>query len=194
MIRINLLPHRELKRKTKQQQIAVLAGLVSVLGIAIVWSVYSVIEGEVEYQSGRNQYLSDQIALLDQEIAEIRNIKSQTQELLSRKQVVETLQNSRSEVVHLLDQLVRLLPDGVYLQSIQQSDHDITLMGYAQSNARVSVLMRNLESSPWLKSPLLIEIKAMTQENVRQNEFNMKIQLRRTTIDDVQNSTRSTTG
>lgn len=194
MIRINLLPHRELKRKAKQQQIAVLAGLVSVFGFVIVWSVYSIIEGEVEYQSGRNQYLSDQIALLDQEITEIRNIKSQTQELLSRKQVVETLQNSRSEVVHLLDQLARLLPDGVYLQSVQQSDHDITLMGYAQSNARVSALMRNLESSPWLKSPLLIEIKAMTQENVRQNEFNMKIQLRRNTIDDAQNSSRSTTG
>ncbi|MBX3616417.1 PilN domain-containing protein [Nitrosomonas sp.] len=194
MIRINLLPHRELKRKAKQQQIAILAGLVSILGIAIVWSVYSIIEGEVEYQNSRNKYLSDQTALLDQEITEIRNIKSQIQELLSRKQVVETLQNSRSEVVYLLDQLVRLLPDGVYLQSIQQNDHDITLMGYAQSNARVSALMRNLESSPWLKSPLLIEIKAMTQDNVRQNEFNLKIQLRRTTIDDAQNSSQSING
>jgi len=194
MIRINLLPHRELKRKARQQQIAVSAGLVSVFGIMIVWGVYSMIAGEIEYQNGRNQFLNDQIALLDQEIAEIRNIKTQTQELLSRKQVVETLQNSRSEVVHLLDQLARLLPDGVYLQSVQQNDHDITLMGYAQSNARVSALMRNLESSPWLTSPLLIEIKAMTQDNVRQNEFNMKIQLRRTTMDDIQKSSQNTAG
>ena len=126
------------------------------------------------------------------EIAEIREIKTQTQELLARKQVVESLQNSRSEVVHLLDQLVRLLPDGVYLKSVKQEDHNITLVGYAQSNAWVSVLMRNLESSQWLESPLLIEIKAMTVNNVRQNEFNMKIKLKRETMDAVQNLSRST--
>ncbi len=188
MIRINLLPHRELKRKARQQQIAVLAGLAGLLGIAVVWIVYSIIASEIEYQNGRNQYINQQITLLDSEIAEIRNIKSQTQELLSRKQVVEMLQNSRAEVVHLLDQLVRLLPDGVYLQSIQQDDHDITLVGYAQSNARVSALMRNLESSLWLKSPLLIEIKAMTLNNVRLNEFNLKIKLKRTSDDELLNS------
>lgn len=194
MIRINLLPHRELKRKAQQQQIAILAGVVSFLGIAAVWSVYAMIDGEIENQNARNQFLQSRIAVLDTEIAEIRNIKTQTQELLSRKLVVETLQNSRSEVVHLLDQLVRQLPDGVYLQSVKQNDQIITLMGYAQSNAWVSMLMRNLESSPWLESPLLVEIKAITVNNIRQNEFNMRIKLRRTSIDDVQNSPANPAG
>lgn len=194
MIRINLLPHRELKRKAQQQQIAILAGVAGFLGIAAVWSVYAMIDGEIENQNARNQFLQSRIAVLDTEIAEIRDIKTQTQELLSRKLVVETLQNSRSEVVHLLDQLVRLLPDGVYLQSVKQSDQIITLIGYAQSNAWVSMLMRNLESSLWLESPLLVEIKAITVNNTRQNEFNMRVKLRRTSIDDVQNSPANPAG
>lgn len=194
MIRINLLPHRELKRKARQQQIAILAGVVSFLGVIVVWGVYTIIAGEIDYQNGRNQYLQDRIAVLDKEIAEIRDIKAQTKELLSRKHVVETLQNSRSEVVHLLDQLVRLLPDGVHLQSVKQNDQNITLVGYAQSNAWVSTLMRNLESSPWLESPLLIEIKAMTVNNMRQNEFNMRIKLRRTSVDDAQKTSPNAAG
>ncbi|MER0215358.1 MAG: fimbrial protein [Nitrosomonas sp.] len=194
MIRINLLPHRQLKRKAQQQQIAILAGVAGFLGIAAVWSVYAMIDDEIENQNARNQFLQSRIAVLDTEIAEIRNIKTQTQELLSRKLVVETLQNSRSEVVHLLDQLVRLLPDGVYLQSVKQNDQIITLTGYAQSNAWVSMLMRNLESSPWLESPLLVEIKAITVNNIRQNEFNMRIKLRRISIDDVQNSPANPAG
>ena len=194
MIRINLLPHRELKRKAQQQQIAILAGVTGFLGIAAVWGVYAMIDGEIENQNARNQFLQSRIAVLDTEIAEIRNIKTQTQELLSRKLVVETLQNSRSEVVHLLDQLVRLLPDGVYLQSVKQNDQIITLTGYAQSNAWVSMLMRNLESSLWLESPLLVEIKAITVNNIRQNEFNMRIKLRRISIDDVQNSPANPAG
>jgi type IV pilus assembly protein PilN len=131
MIRINLLPHRELKRKARQQQIAVLAGLAGVLGLLVVWGVHDMIAEKIEFQNSRNRYLNEQIAILDKEIAEIREIKNQTQELLTRKQIVETLQNSRSEVVHLLDQLVRLLPDGVYLQSVKQEGHNITLVGYA---------------------------------------------------------------
>ncbi len=186
MIRINLLPHRELKRKARQQQIAVLAGIVSFLGIIIIWGIYTIIAGKIEYQNGRNQYLNDQIAILDKEILEIREIKTHIKELLARKQVVETLQNSRAEVVHLLDQLVRLLPDGVYLQSIKQVDRDISLVGYAQSNAWVSTLMRNLESSPWLESALLVEIKSIIVDNMRQNEFNMKIKLKQTLINDHQ--------
>ena len=127
--------------------------------------------------------MNDQIAILDTEAAEIQGIKTRTKELLARKQIVETLQHSRSEVVHLLDQLVRLLPDGVHLQSIKQVNNDISLVGYAQSNAWISMLMRNLESSPQFESALLIEIKAITVNNTRQNEFNLKVKLKRTSID-----------
>ncbi|MCH9638368.1 MAG: PilN domain-containing protein [Betaproteobacteria bacterium] len=184
MIRINLLPHRELKRQAQQQQIAILAGMVSFLGIVIVWAVHMVIADKIEYQNGRNQYMNEQIAVLDKQIEEIRDIKSQTAELLARKEVVETLQSSRSEVVYLLDQLVRRLPDGVYLHGVKQVGQDVNLVGYAQSNAWVSTLMRNLESSPWLESPVLVEIKAVTIDNVRQNEFNLKIKLAQSADDD----------
>ena len=159
---------------------AAFAGLASVLAGFFVWGIYSLVAGEIEYQNSRNEFLNSRIAVLDKEIAEIKDIKARTKELLSRKETVELLQNSRSEVVHLLDQLVRLLPDGVYLQSVKQVDEDINLIGYAQSNAWVSTLMRNLESSPWLQSALLIEIKAITVNNTRQNEFNMKVRLKRT--------------
>mgnify|MGYP000476350265 FL=1 len=159
---------------------AAFAGLASVLAGFFVWGIYSLVAGEIEYQNSRNEFLNSRIAALDKEIAEIKDIKARTKELLSRKETVELLQNSRSEVVHLLDQLVRLLPDGVYLQSVKQVDEDINLIGYAQSNAWVSTLMRNLESSPWLQSALLIEIKAITVNNTRQNEFNMKVRLKRT--------------
>lgn len=183
MIKINLLPHRELKRKTRQQQFAVFAGIVCAFALITIWGVHIIFVGKIEYQNGRNQYLNNHIAILDRQIAEIRNIKNQTQELLARKSVVETLQGNRSEVVYLLDQLVRLLPDGVYLKSVKQERHSINLTGYAQSNAWVSTLMRNLESSPWLESPALIEIKAVTVNNIRQNEFNLNIKLK-SSIDD----------
>ena len=177
MIRINLLPHRELKRKARQQQIAVLAGMTFILGLVIVAAVHVAIVGQVEYQNGRNNYMKEQIVILDKQIEEIKKIKELTDALLARKKVVETLQDDRVEVVHLLDQLVRLLPDGVYLSSIKQANHDIKLAGYAQSSSRVSVLMRNLESSPWLEAPSLIEIKVATVNNVRLNEFNLNVKL-----------------
>ena len=177
MICINLLPHRELKRRARRQQIAVLAGVTFMLGLVIIGVAHVAIIGQIEYQNGRNNYMKEQIVILDQQIEEIKKIKVLTNALLARKKVVETLQDDRVEVVHLLDQLVRLLPDGVYLRSIKQTNHDINLAGYAQSNSRVSVLMRNLESSPWLESPSLIEIKAATVNNARLNEFNLDVKL-----------------
>ncbi len=193
MIRINLLPHRELKRKAQAQQMAIMAGLTTVLGLGLVWGVHIVFTDKIDYQNGRNQYMNTQIAVLDKQIAEIRDIKSQTKELLVRKGVVETLQVSRSEVVHFLDQLVRLLPDGVYLKSVKQEGLNINLVGYAQSNAWVSTLMRKLESSPWLESPILVEIKAISVEKTRQNEFNMNIKLTRSKNDDDETQSDLTT-
>ncbi|SDY46300.1 PilN domain-containing protein [Nitrosomonas sp. Nm58] len=177
MIRINLLPHRELKRKARQQQFAMLAGITCVLGVGIVWGMHEIILGKIEYQSGRNQYLQSQIAILDKQIEEIKQIKQQIQELLVRKGVVETLQANRTNVVHILDQVARLMPDGVYLKSLKQTNQHIRLSGYAQSNAWVSTLMRNLDASPRFESPLLIEIKAANVNNVRLNEFDLNVKL-----------------
>lgn len=177
MIYINLLPHREFKRKARQQQIAILAGITCVLGVLIAWGGHEVIVEEIAYQNERNQYLQGQIAILDKQIEEIRQIKEKTQELLVRKGVVETLQANRTHVVHILDQVARLMPEGVYLKSLKQTDQHIHLSGYAQSNAWVSTLMRNLDSSAKFESPLLIEIKAANVNNTRLNEFDLNVKL-----------------
>lgn len=177
MIRINLLPHRELKRKARQQQFAILAGFTFVLGVLIVWGVHEAALVKIEYQNKRNEYLQSEIAALDKQIAEIKSIKEKVQELLARKNVVESLQGNRVKVVHMLDQVARRVPDGIYLKSLKQTDQHLHLAGYAQSNAWVSTLMRNLDASPWLESPLLIEIKAATVNGTRLNEFDLNIRL-----------------
>ncbi len=177
MIRINLLPHREQKRAARQRELAFLAGALSVLGLLIVFLVHTILSAQIENQVARNDFLETETKKLDNQITEIKALKEQTQAMLARKQVVETLQGNRSAVVHLLDQLVRLLPDGVYLKAIKQSGNSINLQGYAQSNARVATLMRSLETSPWLQSPNLIEIKAATINNLRASEFSLNVKL-----------------
>ena len=179
MIRINLLPHREERRKRQNIQIAVLAGLTLGLAVLIVGAVHIAISGQIDYQGGRNNYLKREIAILDKQIEEIKRLKEQTQQLLARKKVVEALQVNRSDTVHVLDQLARRMPEGVYLKSVKQTGPKITLVGYAQSNARVSTLMRTLEDSPWVHDPTLVEIKAVTVDKLRVNEFSLNTSLRK---------------
>lgn len=163
MIRVNLLPHRAEKRKARQLQFIVLSAISLVAGAAIVGFVHVAIGTQISYQDRRNAYLKQEIAVLDKQIEEIKKLKEQTQSLLARKTVVENLQSTRSDAVHLLDQMLRILPEGgVYLKSIKQSGYKISLVGYSQSNARVSTLMRSIEDSPWLDSPVLIEIRTVT--------------------------------
>jgi type IV pilus assembly protein PilN len=183
MIRINLLPHREVRRKHQQQQFFTLLGSVVVIGAAVWFVVHSYLDEQLETQQGRNKYLQAEIVKLDKQIAEIQKLKDQTAALLARKRVVETLQGNRSEVVHLLDQLVRQLPDGVYLKSVKQTGSQVTITGLTQSQARVSTLMRNLESSPQLESPGLVEIKAIQQGGQRVNEFIMNINITRAKVE-----------
>jgi type IV pilus assembly protein PilN len=178
-VRINLLPHREERRKRGRQHFAVLAGLTAVLGIVIVGAGYLYISRQIATQEERNAFLKSEIAKLDKEIAEIKKLKDEIAALLARKQIIETLQADRAQTVHLLDQLVRQMPEGVYLKSVKQRGLTINLMGYAQSNARVSTLMRNIESSPWLADPKLVEIKAVTVNKKRLSEFNMNLAVKR---------------
>src|SRR5437763_11250030 len=179
MVRINLLPHREQKRQARQRQFVSLAVGLAILGIAIVGLGHVVIAARIDNQNNRNNLLKTEIAKLDEQIKEIDRLRDQTQALLARKQVVETLQANRTEAVHLLDQLVRQLPDGAYLKSVKQQGSRVTLVGYAQSNARVSTLMRNVESSPWLSSPDLIEIRSVALEKQKVNEFTLAVQIKR---------------
>lgn len=175
MIRINLLPHREERRKALRQQFYALAGLV-VVAAGLIWFFgYTLIDAMIEHQAEKNRFLKSEIAALDKQIGEIKKLKEQTEALLQRKQVIESLQVNRSETVHLFNELARQLPEGVYLRSIKQEGQKITLTGYAQSNARVSTLMRNLDESPLLERPVLIEIKAAQVNKRRLNEFAMSI-------------------
>jgi type IV pilus assembly protein PilN len=177
-VRINLLPHREERRKRGRQHFMALGGLTAVLGLAIVGAGYLYISRLIDVQNDRNSYLKTQIAVLDKEIAEIKKLKDEIAALLARKQIIETLQADRAQTVHLMDQLVRQMPEGVYLKAIKQQGLGINLHGYAQSNARVSTLMRNIEASPWLTDPKLVEIKASKVGNKRLSEFNLTLQLK----------------
>jgi len=184
MIRINLLPHRALKRKALQRQFFVVSAMVAGMGAAIWLLVHTLYADQIENQLGRNKYLEDQIAILDKEIEEIKKLREQTQQLLARKKVVESLQSNRAEVVHLLDELVRQLPDGVYLKTVKQTGERVSVTGYAQSNARVSTLMRNFESSPWLEQATLVEIKTVLLSNQRLSEFQLNVTLTRAKPED----------
>jgi type IV pilus assembly protein PilN len=184
MIRINLLPHREEKRKARQKQFIWLAGLTAVTGLVLASLLWWVFSNQIDSQKGRNKYLNDEIAVLDKKIDEIKRIREETAALLAKKQVVEQLQGNRSESVYLLDQLLRQLPEGLYLKSIKQTGTKVNVTGYAQSNARVAALMRNIEASPYLENPNLVEIKAVTVSNIRANEFNMDFSIKRAKADD----------
>ncbi len=177
--RINLLPHREERRKAARKHFAVVAAMTAVLGGAIVLLVHGFYAAKVNEQVSRNEFLKKETEKLDKDIEEIKKLKDEIAALLSRKQVIETLQADRAQTVYLLDQLVRQLPEGVYLRSITQKGPRVTLIGYAQSNARVSTLMRNIEASQWLEAPKLNEIKATNINNKRVSEFILDLGLKR---------------
>ena len=182
MIRLNLLPHREQKRQARKRQFISLSVSLAILAIAVVALVHVVMAARIDNQNGRNDLLKSEIAKLDAQIKEIDRLREQTQALLARKQIVETLQTNRTEAVHLLDQIVRQLPDGIYLRSLKQVDNKVTIVGYAQSNARVSTLMRNIESSAWLEKPSLVEIKSVPiAGGGKANEFTLSFLVKRAT-------------
>ncbi|HEY5636062.1 MAG TPA: PilN domain-containing protein [Burkholderiales bacterium] len=186
--RINLLPHREERRKRARQHFAVLAGLTAVLGLAVVGAGHIYNSNQLQTQADRNSFLVGENKKLDKEIEEIKKLKDEIAALLARKQVIETLQTDRAQTVHLLDELVRQMPEGVYLKSVTQKGLSVRVSGYAQSNARVSTLMRNIESSPWLESPGLIEIKASIVDKKRVSEFDLTLALKRAAKDEAKDA------
>jgi type IV pilus assembly protein PilN len=188
MARINLLPHREERRKRARQHFFIIGGGTAVVGALIVVAMHGFYAAKIDTQVERNRFLKSEIAKLDKEIAEINKLKDEIQALLARKQVIETLQTDRAQTVHLLDELVRQMPEGVYLKSVTQKGMGVNLVGYAQSNARVSTLMRNIESSPWLANPGLVEVRATTIEKRRVSEFNLNFELKRPDANDAKDA------
>lgn len=171
MPRINLLPWREELRRERQKQFGVLFGLTVALGAVVVFAGNMHVSNLVQNQEARNSYLQNEIAVVDKKIAEIKELQSTKQALISRMQVIERLQKSRPQIVHLFDELVRTLPDGVHLDSVTQNGDSLEIKGSAESSARVSAYMRNIENSEWLKSPNLGRIETREEGRLRRSTF-----------------------
>jgi type IV pilus assembly protein PilN len=183
MIRINLLPHREEARKQRRQQFYTLLGLVALLAGAVWFVGHTFIGQKISSQDAANDFLKREIAVLDKEIAEIKRLQEQTQSLLSRKQVIESLQSNRAETVHVFNELGKQIPEGVFVRTVKQSGSRIQLLGYAQSNARVSQLMRNLDASPIFEKPDLVEIKTADLNRRRVGDFNLYVSIERAPVE-----------
>ena len=175
MMRINLLPHREEKRKERRRQFYVTTGLMLALGGAVWLLVHMVNAGNLDRQSARNKYFKSEIAALDKEIDAIKDLRGQIDRLLARKQVIETLQSNRAETVHLFNELAARIPSGVFLTMVSQSGNKITLKGYAQSNARVSNMMSSLNESPFLEGSEVIKSVAEQVNNRRVYGFEINV-------------------
>jgi type IV pilus assembly protein PilN len=187
MILINLLPHREAARKRRRELFFTLLGASALLGGLLAGAAYLWFGAQISNQQLKNGFLTSEIAKLELEIKEISTLQSEIAGLKARQQAVEDLQGDRNLPVHLLNELVRQLPDGVYLSSMKQEDRVVTLQGTAQSNERVSELLRNLANvSPWLVKPELVEITAGSvslspRDQRRVANFTMRIGLTRPT-------------
>lgn len=179
MARINLLPWREAERKRRKQELGIATGLALGAVLAIGFGLKLQIDAMIAAQEARNAFLTAQIAELDQRIKEIDKLEEQKANLLARMNVIQQLQESRPEVVHLFDELVRAVPDGVFLTRMTQSGGGVVVEGRAQSNARVSAFMRNIQSSLWIDNPNLLLIENKDQTGTGLSHFRLGFQQKR---------------
>lgn len=177
MAKINLLPWRLERRKQRQKEFFTMLGATAFAAILVAFGVVKYFDSLIDNQNQRNAYLTSEIAQLDIRIKEIEELDRKKEALLSRKSVIEQLQASRSQMVHLFDELVRTIPDGVRLSSIKQNGDTLTLEGLTQSNARVSSYMRELEGSGWMNSPLLSIIELKGEEKAMPYTFTLQVNL-----------------
>lgn len=162
---INLRPWREELRAEKQRQFITSIVVVLVLAVALVFLWQDYVNSQIEYQNSRNSYLQTSMSGLDKKIKEIKKLESDKKELLARMKVIQDLQGTRSVIVRVLDELVRTLPDGLYYESLAMTGDEISINGMAESNNRISGLMRNFEASEWFASPNLKDVSAVTEKS-----------------------------
>jgi type IV pilus assembly protein PilN len=173
--RINLLPWREMRRKEQDRQLLTIAVGAWILMGVIIFYAHVHVSALIENQNKRNDFLNQEIAKVELEIKEIAELKKKRADLIARMNVIYQLQGDRAKVVHLFDELARKLPEGVYLASLNHTGSNIALKGVAQSNARVSALMRNLAASDWFAEPELEVITVKAQGSDRVSEFSLKV-------------------
>ncbi len=185
MILINLLPHREEKRRARKRSFFIGIGVAAVAGLVIVGIWYSVLQQLTAAQQSRNAFLKTEIARLEAQIKDIANLRAEIEALKARQKAVEDLQTNRNVPVYLLDELVKQTPEGIYLTAIRQNGIVVTVTGVAQTNERVSEFLRNTQyNSKWLERPELVEIKAInvqtaSREQRRLFDFSMRVTLKR---------------
>jgi type IV pilus assembly protein PilN len=176
MARINLLPWREERREQRRQRFLLILAGVLVAAVGAVLIVNQVISAAIERQAARNEYINQQIAVVDQRIKQISDLKARRQQLVERMRIIQDLQGNRPVSGRIFDQLARTLPDGVYFTEVKMADNTLSITGAAESNNRVSDLMRNLNASDWFDAPSLTEVKATTAGQLDQfNVFQLTV-------------------
>lgn len=191
--RINLLDWRAARRARRKQQFLTLLGLGIGASAALLGLGYVTVTGAVTHQQTRNQFLSTQISDLDKQIKEIQELEKVKANLVSRMNVIQQLQESRSATVHFFDEIVNTLPDGIFLSSVKQSGQSVTIEGIAESSGRISAYLKNLDSSPWFKDPKLVVIKTGEKNKQRNSEFTLQVtNLTKASSDDAAASTGRT--
>jgi len=175
MARINLRPWREERRAEQQREfLGMLAGF-AVLGLVYIFLANMQISSSIENQQARNNFLSSEIAILDDKIKEIDELRKKRDELIERMRVIQELQGNRPVIVYLFDELVRTLPDGLYYSSLERKGETISLQGLAESNNRISTLMRRLDASDWFEQPNLTSVKALDEDGSAANQFVLSV-------------------
>ncbi|MDZ7661605.1 PilN domain-containing protein [Thiohalophilus sp.] len=183
MAHINLLPWREELRREQQRQFLTILVLSVILMGLIILAVHLRLAGMIDHQESRNQYLQGEISKVEKQIKEINQLEKDKARLLARMDVIQQLQRNRPEVVHLFDEVARIIPDGIHLDSLKQSGNKLVLNGVAQSNARVSAFMRNIESSDWLTDPRLEVIQKKGKGNERDSSREFVLHLSQVSVD-----------
>lgn len=186
MAQINLLPWREERRQQLKKDFLVTIALVLALGAGLVLLADRVVNGQIDYQNARNQYLKKNIAELDKIVAEIKELERRRNQLIERMRVIQELQGNRPIIVRVMDQLVRTVPDGVFYNSISTKGSMISIKGVAESNNRVSSLMRRLDASDWLAAPNLDAVRAAPQYGDQASTFNLSVKIKAPASEDAE--------
>lgn len=174
MAHINLLPWRETRRKNQQTEFIALLGFAAVTAAIAIGLVHIHVNGLIDHQKLRNKYLENEITILDNKIKEIRKLEATRKALVERMSVIENLQATRPSIVHLFDELIVTLPEGTYLTSVKQTGDKLAIQGKAESNARVSAYMRNIDKSDWVQGSRLDVIETHEQDGLRVSDFSLQ--------------------
>jgi type IV pilus assembly protein PilN len=177
MAKINLLPWREERRDELKKEFLIILGAVAAFAVVLVLLWQSITQAQIENQEARNKFLQEKINELKEQVAEINELKAKREQLIERMRIIQQLQGTRPEIVHIFDELVRTVPDGVFYTSIERKNQKISIKGTAESNNRVSSLMRRLDASPWFSDPNLISVKANPAFGDQANDFELTITL-----------------